>query len=51
MRLEERTQVDRVPGTSQTTSRKMREWVCPDCDYFEELVSDEDEQTDGTSRR
>jgi ssDNA-binding Zn-finger/Zn-ribbon topoisomerase 1 len=25
-----------VPGYSQTTPKKTLEWVCPDCDYFEE---------------
>jgi hypothetical protein len=50
MRLVERTQVDRIPGTSQVTTRKMMEWVCPECDYFEEKVSDEGEQEGGPSR-
>lgn len=36
MRLREREIIDRVPGTTQTKSTKSREWVCPDCDYFEE---------------
>jgi transposase len=36
MRLQEREVVDRVPGTSQTKSTKFREWVCPECDYFED---------------
>jgi len=36
MRLRDRAVVDRVPGTMQTTSREYREWVCPECDYFEE---------------
>jgi hypothetical protein len=37
MRLREREIVDRVPGTSQTKATKSREWVCPECDYFEEV--------------
>jgi hypothetical protein len=37
MRLREREIVDRVPGTPQTTTAKYREWVCPDCDYFEDV--------------
>ena len=41
MRLREREVTDRVPGTPQATTRKYREWVCPDCDYFEE-AEDED---------
>jgi rubredoxin len=28
--------VVRVPGYSTTTTRIRSEWVCPDCDYFEE---------------
>lgn len=36
MRLKEREVVDRLPGTSQTKSTKFREWVCPECDYFED---------------
>ncbi len=36
MRLREREVVDRVPGLSQTTVSVYREWVCPECDYFEE---------------
>ena len=37
MRLREREITDRVPGTSQTRVTKFREWVCPECDYFEEV--------------
>jgi hypothetical protein len=36
MRLREREMVDRVPGTPQTKTTRFREWVCPECDYFEE---------------
>ena len=36
MRLCERETIDRAPGTSQTKTAKYREWICPDCDYFEE---------------
>ena len=36
MTLRERTTTDRVPGTSQTQTTTLHEWVCPDCDYFEE---------------
>jgi hypothetical protein len=37
MRLREREIVHRVPGTSQSRTTKYREWVCPECDYFEEV--------------
>jgi hypothetical protein len=36
MQLRERQVIDRVPGMTQTTTSKFREWVCPECDYFEE---------------
>jgi transposase len=41
MRLTERELMDRVPGTSQTKSTKFREWVCPECDYFEDADTEE----------
>ena len=25
-----------IPGNPKPTKRTSREWVCPDCDYFEE---------------
>jgi rubredoxin len=30
------TTVPPVPGYVDTTPKKTLEWVCPDCDYFEE---------------
>lgn len=36
MRLVETEVTDRVPGTPQTRTSKTVEWVCPECDYFEE---------------
>ncbi len=36
MRLVTREIVSRVPGTSQEVKRPVREWVCPECDYFED---------------
>ncbi len=44
MRLITRTQVDRIPGQSQTLKKEIREWTCPECDYYEdenESISDE----------
>jgi predicted RNA-binding Zn-ribbon protein involved in translation (DUF1610 family) len=40
MRLRDREVTDRIPGLSQTRTSRFREWVCPECDYFEE--EDED---------
>ena len=37
MRLRERQITDRVPGTVQTRTAHHREWICPECDYFEEV--------------
>lgn len=36
MRLVTRENVSHVPGTSQEVKRAAREWVCPECDYFED---------------
>lgn len=36
MRLKEREEIQRIPGHSEVVRRTLREWVCPDCDYFEE---------------
>ena len=36
MKFSEKQTVVRVPGNLSATSRTVREWVCPDCDYFEE---------------
>jgi YgiT-type zinc finger domain-containing protein len=41
MRLTERERSDRLPGSSQTSVRHVREWVCPECDYWEEAESGE----------
>ena len=41
MELREREIVDRVPGTGQTKSTKYREWVCPECDYFEDAEAED----------
>ena len=27
----------RVPGNPNATPQTIREWVCPECDYFEEV--------------
>ena len=36
MRLETRETVSRVPGSTQEIRTVVREWVCRECDYFEE---------------
>jgi hypothetical protein len=42
MRLVTRERADRVPGTSETHTRQVREWTCPECDYFEETTAEDD---------
>jgi hypothetical protein len=39
VRLAER--VDTIPGTQQTVKREYREWICPECDYFEDVEPEE----------
>lgn len=40
MKLTTRRTVDRLPGTNESKTRETTEWVCPDCDYFEEAEDD-----------
>jgi acetone carboxylase gamma subunit len=41
LHVKERQIVTPVPGNPTPSVRTTREWVCPDCDYFEEV----DEET------
>lgn len=43
MRVRERETTNRVPGTPQTRTERFREWVCPECDYFEDVEGEEAE--------
>jgi rubredoxin len=36
MRLKESEIVSHIPGNPKPTKRRHREWVCPDCDNFQE---------------
>ena len=36
MRLSEKESIVQVPGNPKPSTSQTREWVCPDCDYFEE---------------
>ena len=36
MRLRQVESVVQIPGNQAVTRRILLEWVCPDCDYFEE---------------
>ena len=37
MRRKEYELVDLIPGMNEAKPRKVNEWVCPECDYFEEI--------------
>ena len=37
MKIRESTVTDRIPGTPQSRTASVREWVCPECDYYEEV--------------
>ena len=37
MRLKTLRMTDRVPGTRQSNTKVVKEWTCPECDYFEEV--------------
>jgi acetone carboxylase gamma subunit len=41
MRLSVREIQDAKSGGSQTAVRVLREWVCPECDHFEEAETGE----------
>lgn len=41
MRIKEHDTVVYVPGRPSGTPRHVREWVCPECDYFEEAEEKE----------
>lgn len=44
MRLSIREEVRYVPGTPQVLKLPIREWICPECDYYEEADPATDEQ-------
>jgi YgiT-type zinc finger domain-containing protein len=41
MKLHARDIRERLPGLGQITVRQLREWICPECDYFEEAEAGE----------
>jgi hypothetical protein len=45
MRIVVRETVERIPGSPQEVRRTVREWVCPECDYFEEDETNPDQAT------
>lgn len=44
MRKQERETVIRIPGTTEVRRLKTYEWVCLECDYFEEVGLRGDEE-------
>ena len=40
MRLTVSERVVQVPGNPNPSTQPVREWVCPECDYFEEAHED-----------
>ena len=44
MRIKAREMIDRIPGHSQVVRREVREWTCPECDFYEDV---EDERAPG----
>jgi transposase len=44
MHLKETQSQVHVPGNPQTSSKRVREWICPDCDYFEETDDQRDDE-------
>jgi acetone carboxylase gamma subunit len=41
MRLSVREIEERIGGTGLPTRRVVREWICPECEYFEEAEAGE----------
>ena len=37
MRLEEKETIVKLPDNPTRSVARAREWICPDCDYFEEV--------------
>jgi hypothetical protein len=42
MRLSVREIQDAIPGSAESATRVTREWICPECDYFEEAETGEE---------
>jgi YgiT-type zinc finger domain-containing protein len=44
MVLTTRSEAPRIPGTTEIHITETREWLCQECDYFEEADDDEREK-------
>lgn len=40
MRLAVSERPEHIPGVPQPRMHVIREWLCPECDYFEELLDE-----------
>jgi rubredoxin len=40
MHIKTSEQITHVPGNPRPTRRTTAEWICPECDYFEEVEED-----------
>jgi uncharacterized protein with PIN domain len=45
MRAKTRELIDRIPGQPQVVRREVREWTCPECDFFDD--DDDDDRAPG----
>jgi YgiT-type zinc finger domain-containing protein len=45
MKIKKTQSTTKIPGNPKPNVRAVREWVCPDCDYFEE--PGENDEADG----
>ena len=41
MRIKVSETIVKVPGQATANTRKLKEWVCPECEYFEEAGDDD----------
>ena len=42
MQLKQTTSVQPIPGYTDAEPKTTLEWVCPDCDYFEEADGEDE---------
>ena len=47
MRLVNRQVTTPLPGTNRSKTTTTKEWICPDCDYFEEADPEEGVEPEG----
>jgi hypothetical protein len=44
MRLKRTDTVVQIPGNPRPSTRRLTEWICPDCDYYEEAEEEKPER-------